>query len=1049
MTVDPTPGPRDELITRAVERALADLDPNQLVQEPLDPAEAPDRLSRHLARAVAAALREFNDAPNDDNAADMGAQHVGHINPLLADPDEHVVLPPRVLKEIRSFAATGGGLNPPVRLPKTPLGRSDLLVNATDQPTIGSELRAELETATHVDLLCAFVIMSGVTKLEDQLRRLVDRGGKLRVITTTYMGATERAAVDRFVDIGATVKVALDAQTTKLHAKAWLLTRPSGLTTAFIGSSNLSHTALFDGLEWNVRLSEADASHVIERVRSMFDAHWESEYFEDYDPRKRPDDRDRLDRALRTSDNRRLGQSGTFVGLEVTAQPHQQRMLDELDVARHRHGHHRNLVVSATGTGKTVLAALDYRRLCASLGDGARPPLLFVAHRHEILNQALGTYRAVLGDGNFGELHVGGSRASGQHVFASIQTLSAQSQLPDADEFDVVVVDEFHHAAATTYRRLLDRLEPKELLGLTATPERADGEAVQDLFFDARIATELRLWEAIDEGFLAPFQYFGVGDEVDLSNVTWRRGEYDSGELEQIYTADDARVKAVLRELTRVLPDPGSMRALGFCVSVRHAEFMAARFNHFGFAAAALSGQDAPEERQRVLGELKAGRLRCVFSVDVLGEGVDVPAVDTVLLLRPTQSPVVFAQQVGRGLRRHEGKSHLTVVDLIGQQRREFRIDRRFGVLVDRRRGTVQRQVEDDFAFLPAGCSIVLDRKSREVVLGQLKTIAKSGGVARMADDLKYLDASVDLGGFLAATGRELDDVYAGAASSWTRVRRAAGRAVQLGPDEAVEASLLKSVRRLRHIDDPERCDTYRRWLQLSNAPEVGVLSERERRLLRMLIWSVWGRNSPADDLSGAAAALWRYPAVTSELAELFTVTDVIASRDARPAGLASQVPLLTHARYATAEVIAALRPDADAPVKAVIPQTGVHYERAANADVFFVTLKKSERDYSPTTLYRDYALTRELFHWESQSVQHQELATVQRYIRHREMNSEVLMFVREAKTDDIGATRPFTFLGPVDYVQHSGDRPVQFTWKLRRPMPEELFEVARAVAVA
>lgn len=167
-----------------------------------------------------------------------------------------------------------------------------------------------------------------------------------------------------------------------------------------------------------------------------------------------------------------------------------------------------------------------------------------------------------------------------------------------------------------------------------------------------------------------------------------------------------------------------------------------------------------------------------------------------------------------------------------------------------------------------------------------------------------------------------------------------------------------------------------------------------------------------------------------------------------RPTGLDPAVPLSVHARYATAEVIAALRPDFDAPAKPYTPQTGVHYERAAGADVFFVTLRKAERDYSPTTMYRDYAITRDRFHWESQSVQHTALETVQRYIHHEARGSRVLLFVRSAKQDDLATTTPFMFLGPVRYLEHSGDRPVRFTWQLERPMPEELFEVARSVAV-
>ena len=465
------------------------------------------------------------------------------------------------------------------------------------------------------------------------------------------MGATEKRAVDELVALGAEVRVAFDARTTKLHAKAWLIERGSGLSTAFVGSSNLSHTALFDGLEWNVRLSEVDAGHIVERVRMSFESHWASEHFELYDPAINGE---ALEAALREHDRRSLGETSTisFANLDVRPYPHQQRMLDALTVERERHDRHRNLVVAATGTGKTVVAALDYRQLLARAGKDLS--LLFVAHREEILDQSLATYRAVLRDGTFGEKHGGGHVAAGRHVFAMIQSLGdARVEAIDPTAFDVVVVDEFHHAAASTYDRLLRRLQPKELLGLTATPERMDERDVTE-WFDHRIAVELRLWEAIDQGFLVPFQYFGVADGTDLRDLTWRRGGYAVDDLSNLLTNDDFRVAKLLQAIERIVLDPSSMKALGFCVSKDHAHYMARKFVDAGLQSIALTGDDAPDVRAQALRDLQAGRLRCVFSVEVLGEGVDVPDVDCLLLLRPTSSATVFTQQLGRGLRRAE-----------------------------------------------------------------------------------------------------------------------------------------------------------------------------------------------------------------------------------------------------------------------------------------------------------------------------------------------------------------------------------------------------------
>lgn len=1029
----PAPGPRDHLVTRGLERDLEAVGSEFVDSEPLDRAEAPERLARHAAQELR------RDLSSSEATADEQANAVNALLASQADDDNLVALPARVLRGVRGRSPLGTPLELPP-LPATPYGQSDLLVNAQGQPNIGSELRAELASADGVDLICAFVIWSGVRHLQDALRAVRERGGRVRVITTTYMGATEKRAVDALVGLGAEVRVAFDARTTKLHAKAWLLNRASGLDTAFVGSSNLSHTALFDGLEWNVRLSSLDAAHVIDRVRMTFASHWASEHFEPYDPQTRGED---LLRSLREHHRRSLGEVSTisFANLDVRPYPHQQRMLDALTVERERHERHRNLVVAATGTGKTVVAALDYRQLRQRAARDFS--LLFVAHRREILEQARATYRAVLRDGSFGEVHGAGVAASGRHVFAMIQSLPAERIAAiDPGAFDVVVVDEFHHASAPSYERLLQHLRPRELLGMTATPERLDGQDVTS-WFDGRVAVELRLWEAIDEGFLVPFQYFGVADGTDLSQVTWRRGGYVLDELSNLYTADDRRVAKLLEALRRIVLDPGTMRALGFCVSIEHARFMARKFTEAGVDSVALTGDTPADERTRALSDLRAGRIRCIFSVDVLGEGVDVPDVDCVLLLRPTQSATVFTQQLGRGLRRAEGKSHLTVIDLIGQHRREFRFEDRLRAIIDPRRGEIARQVASDFPFLPAGCTVDLDRQSRELILQNLKAATRRSRWSSLVTDLRRMSDEVTLAGFLDRTGHRLEDVYR-QGRSWTQLRREARKAVSQASDGALEAAGLRGVGRLTHIDDPERVAFYRDVLAAPSPPDLSTTDVRRQRLLTMLSWGLGSGTSGRGSLDGYLAGVWRERGLIDELLQLLEVTDARSRTLASLSLLAPEIPLVLHARYSRQEIVAAL--GAGEGIKPKVTQGGILWAPAARCDVFFIDLHKSERDYSPTTMYRDYAIGRDLFHWESQSRQAPHQPAVKRYITHREQGTRILLFVRERKSGELGAL-PYTFLGPADYVEHHGERPVAFTWRLPAPMPEELFETARSVA--
>lgn len=1031
----PTPGPRDHLVTRAIERDLAALDERFVDEEPLDPAEAPERLARHAAGELRRGLRAV------DTTADAQAQTVNELLAKIDEPpSEHLVaLPARVLRGIRPRSALGEPAPLPPS-PATPFSQSDLLVNAEGQPNVGSELKAELASADSVDLICAFVIWSGVRHLREALADVAARGGRIRVITTTYMGATEKRAVDDLAALGAEVKVAFDARTTKLHAKAWLLERGSGLSTAFVGSSNLSHTALFEGLEWNVRLSTADAAHVIDRVRMTFESHWASEHFELYDPQTRGDE---LDRALREHDRRSLGESSTisFANLDVRPYPHQRRMLETLTLERDRHDRHRNLVVAATGTGKTVVAAFDYRQLCERSGRDLS--LLFVAHREQILQQSRATYRAVLRDGAFGEIHGSGEIATGRHVFAMIQSLQADRITAiDPAAFDVVVVDEFHHAAATSYDRLLSHLRPAELLGLTATPERLDGRDVTS-WFEHRIAVELRLWEAIDQGFLVLFQYFGVADGTDLRAVTWRRGGYVLDELSNLYSADDLRVGKLLEALGRILLDPGSMRALGFCVSLEHAHFMARKFSEAGLTSVALTGQTPDHERRRVLTDLAAGRLRCIFSVEVLGEGVDLPDVDCVLLLRPTQSATVFTQQLGRGLRRAAGKSHLTVIDLIGQHRREFRFEDRLRAIVDPRRGPIERQVEGDFPFLPTGCTVDLDRQSREIVLDNLKAAVRRSRWATLVSDLREEPDGVTLTQFLENHDHRLEDIYRGQ-RGWTQLRRDAGHSTAPAHGEVLEQTVVRALARLTHIDDTERLVLYRELLAADSPPDLAAHDVRSRRLLTMLAWGLGSGQSGAATIGEFFTGLWRERAVIDELRQLLDLADIRSRTLTQPSALSPSIPLALHARYSRQEIVAALGEGEG--IRPKITQGGILWAQAERCDVFFVDLHKAERDYSPTTMYRDYAIGRDLFHWESQSRQAPHQPTVQRYINHREQGSQVLLFVRERKQGELG-TMPYSFLGPVEYVTHHGERPVAFTWRLPAPMPEELFELARGVA--
>lgn len=1026
---DLTPGLRDELVTVAARAALRRFEADLVEIAELDAADAPERFAHHAGAVVRRVLEQMRDS---GESAETLAVAVNEIISALSQ-DDLISVPASVLTGVRR-AAEGLGVSTLPPGPMLALSANELLVNGHGQPAIGQQIRSELPSATDVDFLVSFVRWTGVRTLIDELAQVVEGGGRVRVITTTYMGATEPKALEQLAAAGAAIRVDYEADRTKLHAKAWMIHRPGGLTTAFLGSSNISYAALHSGMEWNVRLSEATNAGLVERMRATFETYWANEAFERFNPEQDgPRLREAIDSQRRTK-RRNLG--GGFVAFDVTPKPHQARMLEQLQAQRDRHDRHRNLLVAATGTGKTVMAALDYKRLCEK--QGRKPTLLFVAHRRRILDQSRATYATVLKDPDFGEILGDGEQPLlGKHVFAMVQSLrnSAVEEL-DPGQYEVVVIDEVHHAAASSYRALLEHLRPTELLGLTATPERMDGEDITR-WFGSRTAVELRLWEAIDDGYLAPFQYFGVHDDVDLSALEWRRGGYRPEDLERVFTGDDARVMRLLQALDRILLDTGAMRALGFCVTVEHAKYMARAFSERGVPSAAVWGDVDSAERDVVLSQLRRGELRCVFSVDVLGEGVDVPEVDTVLLLRPTQSATVLTQQIGRGLREHENKSTLTVIDLIGQQHRRFRFDTKLRALLDPRNGRLIDQVDQDFPYLPAGCEIKLDRISRDVVLNSLRAAAGSGTWSGLVDELRSL-GDVSLRTYLKETDRELGDLYRDRNRTWTRLRRDAG--LTSPPGNEHELTILRAVHRLLHIDDRERVEAYQRLLGSPDVPRA--MPERDRRLLSMLATGIFGGRHGFASLEEALIALWDNPAARAELAAVFELTGEEADTATRPLEFG---PLQVHGRYTRSEALLALGDGTfDKPPTS---REGVRWLNDIAMDVLFVTLRKSEKRYSPSTRYRDYALSSRLFHWESQSTTSADSPTGRRYCAQGTGETRVLLLVRESPTLANGAGAPFTLLGPVSFVEARGERPLEITWRLDEPMPEALLEVARLVA--
>ena len=384
------------------------------------------------------------------------------------------------------------------------------------------------------------------------------------------MGATDAKAVEFLANLPNTeVKLSYNNQQERLHAKSYLFMRNTGFHTGYIGSSNLSHSALTSGLEWNLKITAQEIPHIIAKTKSTFETYWESKDFELFTGAV--ECKEKLINSL--NEQRGVGQSSSQFYFDITPKTHQLAILEKLSAERSVHNRFKNLVVAATGTGKTIISAFDFKTV---YDKNPNAHFLFVTHREEILKQAQSAYRGVLKNNDFGELWVGNYKPQRYNqLFASIQTLNSQIESLNLthDYYDYIVIDEVHHVSAASYRAILNHFTPTILLGLTATPERQDGANILDDFCGV-IAAEIRLPEAINQRHLCPFQYFGLDDDTDLSQITWRGGRYDISELSNLYTGENSRANKIISSLADIVTNVHAIKALAFCVSQKHAEFM-------------------------------------------------------------------------------------------------------------------------------------------------------------------------------------------------------------------------------------------------------------------------------------------------------------------------------------------------------------------------------------------------------------------------------------------------------------------------------------------
>ena len=1017
----------EHIINQETDRKMQEAEQSGLVcvQQPIDGAESPQILANYLANAIRQKLEDTEEQQD----------RVNLINRIMIDAglldDKQIVKPADLLAEVITMqqSALQNQSNTQTIRPISGFRVSNLFTGGSSTLSLGEEIRREIASADEICFIVSFLKVSGVRILLDDLKKFCSREGtRLRIITTTYCGATQAKAIEQLAALPNTeIRISYNTDIERLHAKSYIFVRNSGMNTAYIGSSNLSKSAQTEGLEWNMRVTSVENPHIIKTALATFEMYWNSPNFEDF----RIGGIEKFNKEI----HRNIFHTETtdFVYQRYTLLPHQKQILDKLRVEREDRGNFKNLIVAATGTGKTVISAFDYQVFART---HSRARILFTAHREEILRQSLNTYRSVLQEANFGTLWVGSNRpqeaSEYEHLFVSISMFNSRFEeffaLLNSDFYDYIVIDEAHHSQADSYRKLFDHFQPQLLVGLTATPERMDGKDLRPDFGN-RISAEIRLPQALQAGLLTPFQYLCVSDDTDLSDDSlWSGQKYNVERLADKLCAK-TRAQLIVDALHKYLADEYTCRALCFCVNKRHADFMAEQLRLYGFNAQSLTSDTPADERKQLAKDLREGTLHYLCVVDIFNEGVDIPEVDTVLFLRPTESLTIFLQQLGRGLRLSAGKTELTVLDFVAQANRKYDFASRFRALTLQPEKNIQKQIKEGFTLLPLGCSIVMEKKARQYILDNITSAIYNKN--RIVKEINSYASIPTLTQFLENNGQDIRILYQGS-NCWSSLKRAAGRISYA--DDAVTKRLEKGVSNLIHHNTSSFLRFVERFIAGENVHKV----EDNKTYAIMLYYALFQDKLSKTGYSSINEALEliylpKYAYFKQEIAEI--VSYLLSRLDIKTTPIGAEIiPGLELYGCYTREEVFTLVGRQTAEVKMQGTASGAFNLPEHNAVLLFVTLNKSEKDFSPSTQYNDYLINDEYFHWQSKNTDSHYNSGGRKYIEQPKTGIKIILFVREEKKDGFGNTSPFHCFGLVDYVSSHDDFPMNVKWKLQKP---------------
>ena len=958
------------------------------------------------------------------------------------------------------------------------------IVTGGEDPLL-QHLRSNFKGAEGLDIGVAFTLPSGVRLLKNDLRDLLMRNGNLRFLTGDYLDVTDPDALRSLQDLEGNV-VRRVFQTgrgpSSFHPKTYIFHYKYAFGIAFVGSSNLSETALHGGIEWDYKVVSSRDPAGFADVRDAFDGLFTHpatceltyDWIKAYEARRRKP--------------RSVAVDYVEVAVEApptAATPHdtQKEALAALEATR-RVGNTAGLVVLATGLGKTWLAAFDSCRT-----EFKR--ILFVAHRQEILQQAMDTFRQIRPGVSLGNYDRSNKDVGTDVLFASIQTIGKTNHLERfaTTAFDYMIVDEFHHGHAPSYRRLIEYFGPKFMLGLTATPERTDGGDLLALC-EENLVYRCDLGEGIRRKQLCPFHYFGVPDEVDYRNIPWKGNRFDEEEL----TTAVATISRANNALDQYKRRAGT-RTLAFCVSQRHADFMANHFRDAGFRTAAVHSGDSSDPRTASLESLAVGELDIIFAVDMFNEGVDLPSLDTVMMLRPTESKIVWLQQLGRGLRTAEGKSHLTVIDYIGNHRTFLLKPMTLLEALTPHLTPTNREIwnaverlQSGSIELPPGCEVTYDLESIQILQGLLKLTTKPDQATReyyndfkerMGQRPTAVEAYHD--GFSPKFVRKVS-------RSWLRFVQEMGDLTP-GQESVLEShDSFFSELEITKMTRSYKILLLKVLLKEDRIPgqidiedltkETGTLVATSSRLRADL-------SVQPDDLRAIYTLLKRDPIAAwtglkdrngKPYFEFFgnTLRTTFSVPDAQRESFRELTREIADWRLAeylgpetedSSEVEPMLEGLASAsPKQPTAPEMWKPYQRREVAACFglkfstgnwnagmvrsgkdiFLLITLAKETKAANFKYQDRFLDANTFQMQSQNQTAQSSKTGQAIRNHGTMGIAIHLFVRRDSKTPSGTAAPFHYCGDVDFVTWQGEKPITITWRLKEPLPNRLQEAFR-----